>query len=148
VYGRSALLPASGGGASLGALADVRFAVPPAVVAEGLPAGYVCSEAVRGVSASVASLYGGVIDVAAAAPVVDALDLVAKGVEQLLAMQLPPVPVAVERQALRDALVGLPEGCGAGGLLDLQEGRRSAVVPRGLVSVAVGPFGNLLADEW
>lgn len=148
VYGRTALLPDSGGGARLGALPDVRFAVPPALVAEELPAGYVCTEAVVGVRDSVASAYGGVIDMAAAAPVVDALDLVARGVEQLLAMQLPPVPVATERQALRDALVGLPELCGAVGLLDLQEGRRSAVVARGLVSVAIGPFGDLVADEW
>ena len=77
---------------------------------------------------------------------IDALDLIADGIEQLLAMQLPPVPVTTLRQALRDALVGLPERCGASGLLDLQERRSSAVVPRGLVSVVVGPFGNLTAD--
>lgn len=148
VYGRSALLPAGGGRAGLGALTDVRFAVPPAIAAAALPTGYVCADSVERVRASLAAAYGGVIDLAAAAPVVDALDLVATGIEQLLAMQLPPVPIATERQALRDALVGIPARCGAGGLLDLQEGRRSAVVPRGLVSVLVGPFGNLLADEW
>jgi len=94
-----------------------------------------------------AASYGGIVDLAAAAPIVDALDLVADGIEQLLAMQLPPVPMATERQALRDALVGLPERCGASGLLDLQEGRTSAVVPRGLVAVTVGRFGALVADE-
>src|SRR5690606_31105769 len=148
VFARSAVLPAGGGGAGLGGLADVRFAVPPALAASSLPADYVCSAAVRGVRDELETVYAGVIDLAAAAPVIDALDLVADGIEQLLAMQLPPVPIATQRQALRDALVGLPERCGAGGLLDLQEGRRSAVVPRGLVSVVVGPFGNLLADEW
>lgn len=144
VFGRSALLTANRGSA----LAEVRFAVPPSVASQALPADYVCSAAVARVSDGLAGAYGGVIDLVAAAPIVDALDLVAAGIEQLLALQLPQVPIATERQALRDALVGLPEQCGAGGLLDLQERRSSAVVPRGLVSVSVGQFGNLLADEW
>src|SRR5690606_5431907 len=148
VFGRSALLPAAGGNARIGALADVRFAVPPALAADALPPTYVCLQAVRNARDDLATAYGGVIDLAAAAPVLDALDLVADGIEQLLAMQLPAVPIATQRQALRDALVGLPERCGAGGLIDLQEGRRSAVVPRGLVSTVVGPTGELVADEW
>lgn len=147
-YGRGGLLAPgtgaqAGGGLGLAALVDVRFAVPPALAPDALPADYACADAVARVRRDLAAAYGGVIDLAAAAPVVDALDLVARGVEQLLALQLPPVPVASERQALRDAVVALPETCGAGGLLDLEEGRRSAVVPRGLVTVQVAPYGGL-----
>lgn len=91
-----------------------------------------------------AQQYRGVASLEAAAPVLDALDVLAAGVEQLIAIQLPPTTsVAVQRQALRDAVVGLPERCGASGLIDFQEGRRSAIVPRGLVAVAIGEFGGL-----
>ncbi len=147
VFGRTALVSPGAGVTGLGTLAGVRFAVPPALAPAAMPAGYQCSAAVEDVERRLAASYGGIVDLAAAAPVVDALDLLAAGVEQLLAMQLPPVPIATERQALRDALVGLPERCGAGGLLDLQEGRTSAVVPRGLIDVTVGRFGTLEADE-
>lgn len=147
VFGRTSLLAPGAGVSGLGSLAGVQFAVPPALAPAALPDGYQCSMAVADTERRLAASYGGIVDLAAAAPIVDALDLVADGIEQLLAMQLPPVPMATERQALRDALVGLPERCGASGLLDLQEGRTSAVVPRGLVAVTVGRFGALVADE-
>ena len=146
VFGRASLVAPGTGSGRLGTLAGVRFTVPPALAAAGLPAHYLCSSAVADVERRLAGAYGGVVDLPAAAPIIDALDLVADGIEQLLVMQLPPVPIQTERQALRDALVGLPERCGAGGLLDLQEGRLSAVVPRGLVDVEVSRFGALEAD--
>lgn len=151
VYARAALLAPAAATTGLAALSGVTLAVPPAVLAGGttaaaLPSGYACTAAVEMISERLAQQFGGVTRLDAAAGVLDALDIIAAGVEQLLVLQLPPTTAeAVLRQALRDAVVGLSERCGASGLIDLQEGRRSAIVPRGLVPVTIGRFGALEA---
>ncbi len=144
VYARSVLF-APGGQRPPGAVFDgVRFALPPAFAADDLPEVYACGAAVASVAERTSQLYGGVTDLPAAAGVVDALDLLAASVEQLFMLQLPlESPLAVLRQALRDAAVGLGPRCGASGVVDLQEGRRSAVVPGSLVAAEVGPSGGL-----
>ncbi|HEX7039316.1 MAG TPA: ABC transporter substrate-binding protein [Trueperaceae bacterium] len=144
VYARSALVAPGGPRLTAATYEDVRFAVPPAYVADDLPASHACSAEVAGVAERVAQLYGGVADLPAAAGVVDALDLIAAALEQLYVLQVPlDSPLPVLRQALRDAAVGLPPRCGGSGALDLQEGRPSAVVPGSLVAAEVGPRGDL-----
>ena len=149
VYARAALLAPAADPLAAGAFAGVIFPLPPSVPASDgaaaeLPAGAECAAEVSMNRERLAQQYRGVASLEAAAPVLDALDVLAAGVEQLIAIQLPPTTsVAVQRQALRDAVVGLPERCGASGLIDFQEGRRSAIVPRGLVAVAIGEFGGL-----
>jgi len=141
VYARTALLAPGTDRPSWAALAETRFAVIPGLVASSLPDDYICLEAVLTAQAQLSSVFSGVADLGAAAPVVDALALLGAAVEQVVALQLPAVSLAVERQALRDGLVALDERCGASGLLDLTEGRLSAVVPRGLVPAHVTPQG-------
>lgn len=149
VYARSALLAPGAGSLPAAVYSDVIFAVPPSVPAGGaraveLPASATCSASVAMSRERLAQQYRGVARLDAAAPVLDALDIIAVGVEQLIAMQVPPTSSApVLRQALRDAIVGLPERCGATGLIDFQEARRSAVVPRGLIGVSLDKFGGL-----
>jgi len=149
VYARSALLAPGSDPLPAGAFGGVVFPVPPSLPAAdpgaaALPPGSECSDAVSMNQERLAQQYRGVASLDAAAAVLDALDLLAAGVEQLIAMQLPQTTsIEVQRQALRDALVGLPERCGASGLIDLQEGRRSALVPRGLVAVSLDESGDL-----
>lgn len=149
VYARSAFLSPGAGPVPAGTYAGVIFAVPPSVPVGGasavqLPPDAPCNASVAMSRERLAQQYRSVARLDAAAPVLDALDIIAAGIEQLIAMQVPPASsVAVRRQALRDAVVGLPERCGATGLIDFQEGRRSAIVPRGLIGVTVGQFGGL-----
>ncbi len=144
VYARSALVAPGGPTLAAATFADVRFAVPPAFVADELPPSRTCAAEVAGVSERVAQLYGGVADLPAAAGVVDALDLLAAALEQFYVLQIPlDSPLPVLRQALRDAAVGLGPRCGASGSLDLQEGRPSAVVAGTLVAATVGAGGEL-----
>jgi hypothetical protein len=76
--------------------------------------------------------------------VIDALALVEAAVEQVIALQLPEVSLAAMRQVLRDALVALPERCGALGIVDLVDGRSAAVAPRGL-AIAMVTGGGLVS---
>ncbi len=144
VYGRSALLQPVYGGLDLGRLEGVRFAVPPARLVDSLPADATCADRARSVARELRSVYGDVIDVAAAAPAYDALTLLEGAFEQVAALRLPEGDLTTRRQAVRDSLVGLQPTCGASGLLDLSEGERNAVVPRGLV-VAQARHGQLVA---
>jgi branched-chain amino acid transport system substrate-binding protein len=144
VYARSALLKPVMGGLALGRLDGVRFAVAPVTVAQALPKSATCAEAARTAADRLRSVYGGVIDLAPAAPVYDAVDLLRAAFEQVAALRLPDGNLSARRQALRDSLVGLPPTCGAGGLYDLREGRRDAVEPAGL-AMAVVQGGRLVA---
>ena len=132
IYGRSALLLPGVERPSLGSLAEVRFAVPPALVSASLPSGADCGAETAAAAAMLAAVPAGLADLASSAPVLDALDLVRAAAEQVIALNLPDVSLAAMRQALRDALVALPERCGANGITDLLDGRGSAAVPRGL----------------
>jgi len=144
VYARSALLKPVMGGLALGRLDGVRFAVAPVTVAQGLPKSATCAEAARTAADRLRGVYGGVIDLAPAAPVYDAILLLRSAFEQVAALRLPDDSTSARRQALRDSLVGLPASCGAGGLYDLREGRRDAVEPAGL-AMAVVQGGRLVA---
>lgn len=144
VYARSALLAPVAGGLPLDRLNGVRFAVPPVAVAQGLPSEATCRRAAQTAARRLNAVYGGVIDLAPAAPVYDALDLLRAALEQVAALRLPSGQLAARRQALRDSLVGLPARCGAGGRYDLQEGRREALQPSGL-AMAVVRSGQLVA---
>ena len=144
VYAR-ALLVATGPGRRLPAATfeDVRFPLPPAYAGTAPPT-HACASAIASVLERIEQLYGGVSDLPAAAIVVDALDIVAAALEQLFLLQIPPdAPVPVVRQALRDAAVGLGPRCASVGLLDLQEGRRSAVTPSSLVAPELTLSGDL-----
>lgn len=145
IYARSALLEAVAGGLDLQRLQGVRFAVAPIAVAGGLGADATCAEAARTAAAWLRQVYGGVVDLAPAAPVVDALDLLRQGLEQVAALRLAPDDLAGHRQALRDSLVGLPPACGAAGLYDLREGQREALLPRGLAIAEVRGDGLIAA---
>lgn len=151
VYARAALLAPGAAAAGTAALAGVMFAVPPSIPLGAaspteLAGDYQCAATVAMNRDRLAQQFRGVARLDAAAPILDALDFIAAGVEQLLVLQLPSTTsLAVQRQAIRDAVVGLGERCGASGLIDFQEGRRSAIVPRGLVTVAIGRFGALEA---
>ena len=144
VYARSALLKPVMGGLALDRLDGVRFAVAPVTVAQGLPKSATCAEAAQTAADRLRGVYGGVIDLAPAAPVYDAIDLLRAAFEQVAALRLPDANISARRQALRDSLVGLPPTCGAGGLYDLREGRRDAVEPAGL-AMAVVQGGRLVA---
>ncbi|HZJ10139.1 MAG TPA: ABC transporter substrate-binding protein [Trueperaceae bacterium] len=149
VYARSALLAPGALPLPPATFAGVRFAVPPSLPAgvadaDALAAQTQCEDTVSMNRERLAQQYRGVARLDAAAPVLAALDFIAAGVEQLIAIQLPPTTsLAVRRQALRDALVGLRERCGASGLIDFEEGRLSAIVPRGLVAVRIATSGAL-----
>ncbi len=144
VYARSALAAPGGPRLSASAFEGVRFALPPAFAPVDVPSSHECADALTAVAERLEQLYGGVADLPAAAGVVDALDLLAAAIEQVLVFQLPlDGPLPVLRQALRDAAVGLPPRCGASGALDLQEGRASAVVPGSLVAPELGRDGRL-----
>ncbi|MEJ2287465.1 MAG: ABC transporter substrate-binding protein [Deinococcales bacterium] len=145
VYARSALLKPVMGGLDLTRLEGVRFAVPPVMLVQhGLPADARCGDAARTAARRLQSVYGGVIDLGPAAPVYDALDLLRAAFEQVAALRLPQGDLGARRQAVRDSLVGLPPTCGAGGLYNLQEGRRDALQPAGL-AIAVVKDGQLVA---
>lgn len=145
VYARSALLEAVAGGLDLARLQGVRFAVAPIAVADGLGAGAPCAGAARDAAAWLRQVYGGVVDLAPAAPVVDALDLIRQGLEQVAALPLAADDLAGRRQALRDSLVGLPPTCGAAGRYDLREGVREALQPAGLAIAEVHGDGLIAA---
>ncbi len=144
VYARSALLKPVMGGLALGRLEGVRFAVAPVTVAQGLPDGATCADAARSAADRLRAVYGGVIDLAPAAPAYDAIDLLAAAFEQVAALRLPDASVSARRQAVRDSLVGLPPTCGAGGLYDLREGSHEALQPAGL-AIAMVQGGRLVA---
>jgi branched-chain amino acid transport system substrate-binding protein len=137
IYARPALLAAAGGGLSLGALEGVRFPVAPIAVADALPANSACREQAQERAAQLRAVYGGVLDLTSAAPVVDALDLLRQGLEQVAALRLGDAAPAQRRQALRDSLVGLGPICGAGGRFDLREGTVATLQPASLVSATV-----------
>jgi len=141
VYARSALLAPEAQPPNWGVLAEVRFAVSPAVVAASLLQSQTCADEVARHAEALEGTYGGVVNFAAAAPMIDALALLEDAIEQVVALQIPLESVEVVRQAIRDGAVGLGLGCGAGGLIDLLDERESAVVPRGMVAAAVGPAG-------
>lgn len=145
VYARTALLSPGAPRPSFAHLAGVRFAVPPALVQATLPPDATCAEATNDAAAMLSVVHGGIVDLPSAAPVVDALELIEAAVEQVVALQLPEVSLAAMRQALRDALVALPERCGALGIVDLVDGRSAATVPRGLAIAVVTNAGLISA---
>ncbi len=145
IYARSALLAPEAPPPTWGVLAGVRFIVSPAFVADSLPGTHACADEVASRVAMLAAQFGGVADFRHAAAVTDALELLATGLEQVVALQIPLDRPEVVRQALRDAVVGLPERCGAGGIIDVLEDRESAVTPRGLLAAAVTPAGLIAA---
>lgn len=145
IYGRSALLKPVMGGIDLTQLEGVRFAVAPVTIARGgLPPDARCAAAADTAARWLQSVYGGVIDLGPAAPVYDALDLLRAAFVQVAALRLPQGNLGARRQAVRDSLVGLHQTCGAGGLYDLREGHRDAVLPAGL-AIAVVKDGQLVA---
>lgn len=144
VYGRTALLRAVAGSLDFSGLQGVRFAVAPITVASGLSASDPCADAARTAASRLQSVYSGVLDLPSAAPVYDALDLLDRAFQQVAALPLEGDALAQKRQAVRDSLVGLQPTCGAGGLYDLQEGDRDAVLPKGL-AIAEVKGGRLLA---
>ncbi len=144
VYARTALLRAVEGGLDMTKLDGVLFAVPPITVASGLSSGATCAAAARTASSRLRAVYGGVIDLTYAAPVYDALDLLKQAFVQVAALRLPSGELTQRRQATRDSLIGLPPTCGAGGLYDLREGQRPALLPKGL-AIAQVREGRLVA---
>ncbi len=144
VYARS-LLVATGPGRRLPAATyeGVRFPMPP-IYAWKAPTTGACAAEVESMTGRIEQVYGGVPDLPAAAIVVDALDLVAAALEQLFLLQIPrDASTDVLRQALRDGAVGLGPRCTSSGLLDLEEGRRSAVAPASLLAPELTRFGDL-----
>lgn len=158
VYARSDLLAPGSALLSPAQLAGVRFAVAPALVANespltptrvdpysvalsSEPGTVVCAAEAAFDRNRLGSVTGAAAQLPATVPLLGSLDVLRDGLEQLIALQLPTEDVAVLRQALRDTLVGLGPRCSGAGLLDLQDGRRSALLPRGLVVGALGPAG-------
>lgn len=144
IYARSALLRPVMGGLPLDRLDGVRFAVEPITVADSIGSGAPCAEAARTAASQLQDVYGGVIDLAPAAPVYDALDLLRAAFVQVAALRLPDGDLHGRRQAVRDSLVALPARCGAGGRYDLREGHRDALQPSGL-AIAEVRQGELVA---
>lgn len=154
VYGRTGILYAGGEAPAWRAVVDLLFAVAPAVVATpGSAEAYVlpgereggalgtCVAAAERDAARLRVATADTTQTLAAAPVLGGLDLVAAAFEQLLALQIPLTNEAVVRQALRDTLVGLPVQCSGAGALDLEDGRKSAVLPRSLAIATATPTG-------
>lgn len=154
VYGRTGVLYPGEGALPWRAVTDLLFAVAPAVVAtQGSADAYVlpgereggalgtCAEAAQRDAARLRTATADTTQTLTAAPVLGGLDLVAAAFEQLLALQIPLTNEAVVRQALRDTLVGLPVQCSGAGALDLEDGRRSAVLPRSLAIATATPTG-------
>ncbi len=153
VYGRTAALYQGGDPLPWRSLAGVRFPVPPALIAapgdaaarvlpgerDGGPLGTCADAATR----DAARLLQAANDPQPlwTAPVLAGLDLVSAAFEQFLALQVPLGDAASQRQAVRDALVGLPTQCSGAGALDLEDGRRSGVLPRSLAIGVATPTG-------
>ena len=142
IYARSALLDPVSGGLDLTRLDSVRFSVPVSSVADGLAPTASCRTEAAAVARNLEAAYAGVIDVALATPMYDALELLRLGLEQVAILPVPTDHPAVERQALRDSLVGLPPTCGGGGSYDLREGSSQALQPNS-VAFAVVAHGDL-----
>lgn len=159
VYGRTEPLYPGSSQPSWRLLGEMQFAVPPALVAPARGAATPVLPGERdggdlGTCAAAASRDAGLIRGAtgdpqflATAPVLAALDLSAAAFEQLLALQVPLGNVAVMRQAVRDGLVGLSVHCSGAGAIDLEDDRRSAVLPRSLAFAAVTPTGLVLRSQ-
>lgn len=157
VYARSELLAPGNAGLPPGQFAGVRFAVAPALlvttahaatpavdpyaVAHGGEPGLICAVQAAADRNRLDSTSSDVAQLLATAPLLGALDILHDGLEQLIALQLPSDDLRVLRQALRDTLVGLGPRCSGAGLIDLQDDRRSALLPRGLAIAALGPTG-------
>lgn len=163
VYFRTALLTPGFAPLPWARLLDARTAVPPA--AAPLPAtrlaaagGQLTSDpaaprhgawgaagacAVAGGrdAERLAAVPGAAQHAVATAPFLTALDLAERGLEQLIALQIPSSDPLVLRQALRDALVGLPATCTGAGLVDLRDGAANGIDPGGLAIATVTPRG-------
>lgn len=151
VYGRS--LPFfPGGEPPAGArVADMLVAAPPAAALAGdrglarslddPDAVGPCTAAATEDAARLAEVPGAARNTLVTAPVLAGLDLLRSAFEQVLALQIPTNDAGVLRQAVRDALVGLPPTCTGAGSIDLEDGRTSAVQPRGLVMIEVTQTG-------
>lgn len=144
IYARSALLDPVSGGLDLAKLTGVRFSVPVSTVADGLTPTAPCRAEAAAVARNLEAAYAGVVDVALATPMYDALELLRLGLEQVAILPVPADRPAVQRQALRDSLVGLPPSCGGGGSYDLREGSSQALQPNS-VAFAVVAGGELKA---
>ncbi len=157
VYGRTATLYPGQEPPVWRSVDRMLFPVPPAVIVrpgsatatvlpgerEGGALG-TCADAAARDAARLEASTGSTVHALAAAPVLGGLDLLEAAFEQLLALQIPLTNVSVLRQALRDALVGLPVHCSGAGALDLQDGRKSAVLPRSLAIGQVTPTGLVI----
>lgn len=154
VYARAEAVPPSvldrAGGTAATALAaasedglwtDVRVALAPAAVGDRLAASSPHHDAVADF---IGRTLGGDPNAATAgeravlALVDDALSWLVAGMEQVAALGLDDGP-QVRRQALRDALIGLPAQVLASGLFDADEQDRQVAGWGGLVVVEVGP---------
>lgn len=152
VYGRSLPFYLTTGAPSRTDVVDMLMAVPPAAIAtqvgavaplpgaDGGALGPCYVEASRD-ARRLADVPGAAAQALVTAPVLAGLDLLRSAFEQLLALQIPTDDEAVVRQAVRDAVVGLPATCTGAGSIDLEEGRLSAVQPRGLVIGRVAQTG-------
>lgn len=100
-----------------------------------------CTAAATEDAARLAEVPGAARNTLVTAPVLAGLDLLRSAFEQVLALQIPTNDAGVLRQAVRDALVGLPPTCTGAGSIDLEDGRTSAVQPRGLVMIEVTQTG-------
>ncbi len=154
VYGRTALLQPGRQPLTWPRLLNARFALPPALVppasaepmvdpseprpGTGGTAG-ACSAAGFRDAQRLEAVPGASANAVAAAPLLAALDIVAEGLEQLIALQIPSAEPSMLRQALRDAMVGRPALCTGAGLIDLKDGQVNAVEPGGL---AIGVATN------
>lgn len=152
VYFRTALLAPGFSPLPWARLLNARVAVPPAAAPvpahqlSGVQGAFdaatprhgtwgsagACAVAGRRDADRLAAVPGASANAVAAAPFLAALDLLERGLEQLIALQIPSSDPLVLRQALRDALVGLPATCTGAGLLDLRDGLANAVDPAGL----------------
>lgn len=156
VYARTALLTLGHAQLPWARLMNARVAVPPALAAPAtLPrspdttapqhgtwgSAGACAAAAFVDAERLAAVPGAAANAVATSPVLAALDLIESGLEQLIALQIPSEEPAVLRQALRDALVGLPALCTGAGLLDLRDGAANALDPAGLAIATVTSRG-------
>ncbi len=151
VYGRSQPFFPGGEPPAGARVADMLVAAPPAAaLAAGAAASFTladseavgpCTAAALTDTARLSAVPGAMRNALVTAPVLAGLDLLRSAFEQVLALQIPTSDAGVLRQAVRDALVGLPPTCTGAGSLDLEDGRTSAVQPRGLALVAVPQTG-------
>ena len=134
VYARPQLLKPAPAGFDRSSLEGALFPVSPAELRGALRIDHPAKPASDRFWQQLERVYGEGRVGADAAPVFDAVDLLKRAVEQAVVYGVDPAAVTSYRQALRDALIGLPVMPGASGLFDFREDRTSAALPAGLVT--------------